>query len=85
VTATAAATGSATASPTASAIQPGQAQPTATAPVAPPPPAIPVFPQIFRVLPRPSQGHGVTVAVVDSGLDYSPQLAGRVSAIDLTG
>jgi membrane-anchored mycosin MYCP len=32
-----------------------------------------------------SQGHGVTVAVVDSGVDYSPQLAGRVSAIDLTG
>ncbi len=95
---------------------PGHAQPTATAPVAPPPPATPVFPQIFRVLPRPSrgcppqlgvrtlrdepwaqraldmagawavsQGHGVTVAVVDSGVDYSPQLAGRVSAIDLTG
>jgi type VII secretion-associated serine protease mycosin len=32
-----------------------------------------------------SQGHGITVAVVDSGVDYSPQLAGRVSAIDLTG
>ncbi|HZC63615.1 MAG TPA: S8 family serine peptidase [Streptosporangiaceae bacterium] len=32
-----------------------------------------------------SQGHGITVAVVDSGVDYGPQLAGRVSAIDLTG
>ena len=32
-----------------------------------------------------AQGRGVTVAVVDSGVDYSPQLAGRVSAIDLTG
>ncbi len=31
-----------------------------------------------------AKGHGVTVAVVDSGVDYSPQLAGRVSAIDLT-
>ena len=30
-------------------------------------------------------GQGVTVAVVDSGVDYSPQLAGRVTAIDLTG
>jgi membrane-anchored mycosin MYCP len=114
VTATASPTASGTASPTAPATQPGQGQPTATAPVAPPP--TPVFPQIFRVLPRPSrgcppqlgvralrdepwaqraldmasawavsQGHGVTVAVVDSGVDYSPQLAGRVSAIDLTG
>jgi membrane-anchored mycosin MYCP len=32
-----------------------------------------------------SEGQGVTVAVVDSGVDYNPQLAGRVSAIDLTG
>ncbi len=32
-----------------------------------------------------TQGRGVTVAVVDSGVDFSPQLAGRVSAIDLTG
>ncbi len=32
-----------------------------------------------------TQGSGVTVAVVDSGVDYSPQLAGRVTAIDLTG
>jgi len=32
-----------------------------------------------------SRGRGVTVAVVDSGVDYSPQLAGRVSEIDLTG
>ncbi len=32
-----------------------------------------------------TQGQGVTVAVVDSGVDFSPQLAGRVSAIDLTG
>jgi membrane-anchored mycosin MYCP len=31
-----------------------------------------------------SEGQGVTVAVVDSGVDYNPQLAGRVSAIDLT-
>lgn len=31
-----------------------------------------------------TEGHGVTVAVVDSGVDYSPQMAGRVSAIDLT-
>jgi membrane-anchored mycosin MYCP len=29
-------------------------------------------------------GQGVTVAVVDSGVDYSPQLAGRVSATDVT-
>jgi membrane-anchored mycosin MYCP len=32
-----------------------------------------------------SEGQGITVAVVDSGVNYSPQLAGRVSAIDLTG
>jgi membrane-anchored mycosin MYCP len=31
-----------------------------------------------------TQGHGVTVAVVDSGLDYSPQLIGREFAVDLT-
>ncbi len=31
-----------------------------------------------------SRGRGVTVAVVDSGVDYSPQLAGRVTAVDLT-
>ena len=49
-------TASPTSSPTASATHPGHAQPTATATVAPPPPATPVFPQIFRVLPRPSRG-----------------------------
>jgi type VII secretion-associated serine protease mycosin len=32
-----------------------------------------------------AQGRGVTVAVVDSGVDYSPQLAGKVTAVDLTG
>jgi membrane-anchored mycosin MYCP len=32
-----------------------------------------------------TQGHGVTVAVVDSGVDFSRQLAGRVTAFDLTG
>jgi membrane-anchored mycosin MYCP len=32
-----------------------------------------------------SEGKGVTVAVVDSGVDASPQLAGKVTAIDLTG
>jgi membrane-anchored mycosin MYCP len=32
-----------------------------------------------------TRGQGVTVAVVDSGVDYSRQLAGRVTAIDLTG
>jgi membrane-anchored mycosin MYCP len=32
-----------------------------------------------------SRGRGVTVAVVDSGVDYSPQLAGRVTEINLTG
>jgi type VII secretion-associated serine protease mycosin len=32
-----------------------------------------------------SRGRGVTVAVVDSGVDFSPQLAGRVTEIDLTG
>jgi membrane-anchored mycosin MYCP len=32
-----------------------------------------------------TEGQGVTVAVVDSGVDYSPQLAGKVKAIDLTG
>jgi membrane-anchored mycosin MYCP len=31
-----------------------------------------------------TEGQGVTVAVVDSGVDYTPELAGRVSAIDLT-
>jgi membrane-anchored mycosin MYCP len=31
-----------------------------------------------------SEGQRVTVAVVDSGLDYSPQLAGREFAVDLT-
>jgi membrane-anchored mycosin MYCP len=30
-------------------------------------------------------GAGVTVAVVDSGVDYSRQLAGKVTAVDLTG
>lgn len=32
-----------------------------------------------------TRGRGVTVAVVDSGVDFSRQLAGRVTAIDLTG
>jgi type VII secretion-associated serine protease mycosin len=32
-----------------------------------------------------TRGKGVTVAVVDSGVDYTPQLAGRVSYIDVTG
>jgi membrane-anchored mycosin MYCP len=32
-----------------------------------------------------TRGQGVTVAVVDSGIDYTPQLAGRVSRVDLTG
>jgi membrane-anchored mycosin MYCP len=31
-----------------------------------------------------TQGQGVTVAVVDSGVDYSPQLTGRVTAVDVT-
>jgi membrane-anchored mycosin MYCP len=31
-----------------------------------------------------TEGRGVTVAVVDSGVDASPQLAGKVMAIDLT-
>jgi len=31
-----------------------------------------------------ARGGGVTVAVVDSGLDYVPQLAGREFAVDLT-
>jgi type VII secretion-associated serine protease mycosin len=31
-----------------------------------------------------TEGRGVTVAVVDSGVDFSPQLAGKVMAIDLT-
>ena len=31
-----------------------------------------------------TQGQGVTVAVVDSGLDFSPQLVGREVAVDLT-
>ncbi|HLI38751.1 MAG TPA: S8 family serine peptidase [Streptosporangiaceae bacterium] len=32
-----------------------------------------------------ARGQGVTVAVVDSGVDAIPQLAGRVTATDLTG
>jgi len=32
-----------------------------------------------------TEGQGVTVAVVDSGVAFSPQLAGKVKAIDLTG
>jgi membrane-anchored mycosin MYCP len=32
-----------------------------------------------------TEGKGVTVAVVDSGVDYTAQLAGRVRAADLTG
>jgi membrane-anchored mycosin MYCP len=32
-----------------------------------------------------SSGQGVTVAVVDSGVDWTPQLSGRVSYKDLTG
>ena len=32
-----------------------------------------------------TQGSGITVAVVDSGVNWNPQLAGRVSSIDLTG
>jgi membrane-anchored mycosin MYCP len=31
-----------------------------------------------------TEGKGITVAVVDSGVDASPQLAGKVTAIDLT-
>jgi type VII secretion-associated serine protease mycosin len=32
-----------------------------------------------------TRGQGVTVAVVDSGIDYTPQLAGRVTRTDMTG
>jgi membrane-anchored mycosin MYCP len=32
-----------------------------------------------------TRGQGITVAVVDSGVDYTPQLTGRVSYLDLTG
>ncbi len=32
-----------------------------------------------------TRGQRITVAVVDSGIDYTPQLAGRVSRVDLTG
>jgi membrane-anchored mycosin MYCP len=32
-----------------------------------------------------TEGAGVTVAVVDSGVDYTPQLAGRVTDYDVTG
>ena len=32
-----------------------------------------------------AKGQGVTVAVVDSGVDFTPQLAGKVAAMDLTG
>lgn len=32
-----------------------------------------------------TEGQGVTVAVVDSGVDYTSQLVGRVTARDLTG
>ena len=32
-----------------------------------------------------TRGQHITVAVVDSGIDYTPQLAGRVSRVDLTG
>jgi subtilisin family serine protease len=32
-----------------------------------------------------TRGRGVTVAVVDSGIDSTPQLRGRVTHIDLTG
>jgi membrane-anchored mycosin MYCP len=32
-----------------------------------------------------TEGAGITVAVVDSGVDYTPQLAGRVTDYDLTG
>ncbi len=32
-----------------------------------------------------TRGQHVTVAVVDSGIDYTPQLAGRVTRTDLTG
>jgi membrane-anchored mycosin MYCP len=32
-----------------------------------------------------TEGQGVTVAVVDSGVDFTPQLLGRVTAHDLTG
>jgi membrane-anchored mycosin MYCP len=31
-----------------------------------------------------TEGRGITVAVVDSGVDASPQLAGKVTAVDLT-
>jgi membrane-anchored mycosin MYCP len=34
---------------------------------------------------RLSRGAGITVAVVDSGVDYSPQLKGRVRAVTFTG
>ena len=32
-----------------------------------------------------TEGQGITVAVVDSGVDYSSQLVGKVTAVDLTG
>jgi type VII secretion-associated serine protease mycosin len=38
-----------------------------------------VFPSVWPL----ARGNGVTVAVVDSGVDYTPQLAGRMRAISL--
>jgi type VII secretion-associated serine protease mycosin len=39
----------------------------------------------FRSVWPLAKGQGVTVAVVDSGVDFTPQLAGKVTAMDLTG
>jgi membrane-anchored mycosin MYCP len=39
----------------------------------------------FRSVWPITEGAGVTVAVVDSGVDYSPQLRGKVKGFDLTG
>lgn len=59
-------------------------------PSTPPVARITKQPWAQRALVAPSvwplaQGSGVTVAVVDSGVDFSPQLAGRVTAVSLVG
>jgi membrane-anchored mycosin MYCP len=69
---------------------PAEPRPSRGCPVNQPTPRITAEPWAQKVLDFSSvwplaRGQGVTVAVVDSGVDFTPQLAGKVIAMDLTG
>jgi membrane-anchored mycosin MYCP len=82
------------AGPTLSPLVTSEPQPTQNCPPTPPPQGftsrVTTEPWAQKALDFSSvwpltEGQGVEVAVVDSGVDFSPQLAGKVTAADLTG